>query len=446
MSASTIRDAVDGARMSPFQIATVAICLLINLVDGFDVLVMAFAASGVAQEWGLPTSEVGVLLSSALVGMALGSAFLAPLADRIGRRPTTLICLALCTLGMALAAVSTGSVMLGLSRLLSGLGIGGMVAGLPVVITEYSPRRLRGTMIALYGTGLPIGGVLGGAVAAALAAEHGWRALFLTGAVITFVMLVVVAVALPESLDHLLTRRPAGALPKVNALLARMRLAPVTELPPRAGDGPRQVRPRSIGIGRSVLLWLSYFVMMAGFYFAASWTPLLLEQSGYSAQEGVQAGLLLNLGGIIGTLLIAGLALRIATGALAVCSLVGAGAAYLALSLSLGTTSAALVGAVAVGLFINAAGNGLNAVAPGLYPPSTRATGVGWAMAVGRIGALTAPMLAGVLLEAGWTPRSLFGLFALPLVIAAGAIAVVTYAPRHRVPVERLVPASVPPA
>jgi MFS family permease len=225
-----------------------------------------------------------------------------------------------------------------------------------------------------------------------------------------------------------------------------MRLAPVTELPPRAGDGPRQVRPRSIGIGRSVLLWLAYFVMMAGFYFAASWTPLLLEQSGYSAQEGVQAGLLLNLGGIIGTLLIAGLALRIATGALAVCSLVGAGAAYLALSLSLGTTSAALVGAVAVGLFINAAGNGLNAVAPGLYPPSTRATGVGWAMAVGRIGALTAPMLAGVLLEAGWTPRSLFGLFALPLVIAAGAIAVVTYAPRHRVPVERLVPASVPPA
>jgi MFS family permease len=98
-----------------------------------------------------------------------------------------------------------------------------------------------------------------------------------------------------------------------------------------------------------------------------------------------------------------------------------------------------------VGLCINAGGNSLNAVAPALYPPSTRATGVGWAMGVGRVGALTAPVLAGVLLEAGWTPRSLFGLFALPLVVAAGAIAVVTFAPGNRVRVERLAPASVPP-
>jgi benzoate transport len=444
MSAPNIRDAVDRSPMSPLQILTVAICLLVNLVDGFDVLVMAFAASGVAHEWDLAQSEIGVLLSSALVGMALGSAFLAPLADRIGRRPTTLGCLAACTVGMALAAASTGPTMLVVARLVSGLGIGGMVAGLPVVITEYAPRRLRGTMIALYGAGLPVGGVLGGAVAAALAAGYGWRALFLTGAVITLGMLVVVAAALPESLDHLVTRQPAGALEKVNVLLTRMRLAPVSALPPRAGAA--RVGVTGTGPARSALLWLAYFVMMAGFYFAASWTPLLLEQSGYSAAEGVQAGLLLNLGGIVGTLLIAGLALRISPSVLAVAALVAAGVAYLALSLSLGAAPAALAGAVAVGLCINASGNGLNAVAPGLYPPSTRATGVGWAMAIGRVGALTAPVLAGVLLQAGWTPRALFGLFALPLVAAAAAVAVITLGPGRRLTVGSTATAMAPPA
>jgi benzoate transport len=447
VSAPSVRDAVDKARMSPFQITAVAICLLINLVDGFDVLVMAFAAPGVAAEWGVSQSQIGILLSSVLVGMAIGSAFLAPLADRIGRRPLTLACLALCTAGMAVAAFSADPLMLGASRLLSGLGIGGMVATLPVVITEYAPRRLRGTMVALYGLGLPIGGVLGGAVAATLVASHGWRSLFLTGAAITLLLLCVVAVAMPESLDYLIDRRPAGALAKVNGLLARMRLASIAELPGAGsvsaptGTGQQE----GIGLRRSVLLWLAYFVMMAGFYFAASWTPLLLEQSGYSAEEGLQAGLLLNIGGIVGTLLVAGLALRIAPKVLAILSFVAAGGAYLVLSLFLELTWAALAGVVAVGLCINAGGTGLNALAPGLYPTSTRATGVGWAMAIGRIGALTAPVLAGVLLEVGWSPRSLFGLFALPLLVAAGAIAAITLRPRRRSPAVPATPAPIGP-
>lgn len=446
MSAASIRDAVDRARMSPIQITAVVICLLINLVDGFDVLVMAFAASGVAAEFGVSQSQLGVLLSSALVGMAIGSALLAPLADRIGRRPLTLGCLALCTVGMALAAVSAGPLMLGTSRLLSGLGIGGMVATLPVVIAEYAPRRLRGTMVALYGLGLPVGGVFGGAVAATLVDGHGWRSLFLTGAAITLLMLVVVAAAMPESLDYLIDRRPAGALSKINGLLVRMRLAEIAELPVAGSSAATGAGREGIGLRRSVLLWLAYFVMMAGFYFAASWTPLLLEQSGFSVQEGVQAGLLLNVGGIVGTLLVAGLALRIAPKLLAILSLVVAGGAYFVLSSFLELTWVALAGVVAVGLCINASGTGLNALAPGLYPTSTRATGVGWAMAIGRVGALTAPVLAGVLLEAGWTPRSLFGLFALPLLVAAAAVAAITPLPRRRSPAAPASPAPIGPS
>ncbi|MFD2471755.1 MFS transporter [Amycolatopsis silviterrae] len=441
----SVRDSIDRSGMSRFQIRVVAICLVINLVDGFDVLVMSFAAPGVAQEWALTDSRVGVLLSSGLVGMALGSAVLAPLADRIGRRPLTLACLALCTAGMALAALSTGFAVLAGCRFLTGLGIGGMVASLPVVISEYTPRRLRGTMIALYGMGLPLGGVLGGAVAKLVVAEYGWRATFFAGAVLTLAMVFAVAAAMPESLDYLISRRPRSALSKVNRLLTRMRLPAVDTLP---GPEPGEDRVRVTTLltrdkARTVLLWISYFVMMAGFYFAASWTPLLLQQSGSSAQEGMNAGLLLNLGGIAGTLLFGLLALKARLRVLTVGCFLAAGTAYLAMSLFLGSPAAALLAAVAVGMFINAAGNGLNAVAPGLYAAPVRATGVGWAMAFGRVGALTAPMLAGLLLDHSWSPRSLFGLLVVPLAAAAVAVFVITAPMRARTAAKADTPAAL---
>lgn len=157
----SIRESIDQAPMSKYQVMVVGICLVIVLSEGYDLLLMAFAASGVAQEYALNGSQTGLLLSSALVGMALGSAFIAPLADRTGRRPLTLACLLLVTVTMALASITTSFAQLGVCRLLTGLGIGGLVASLPVLTAEFSPRRRRGTMIALYTTGLPLGGVIG---------------------------------------------------------------------------------------------------------------------------------------------------------------------------------------------------------------------------------------------------------------------------------------------
>lgn len=105
----SIREAIDRSPIGRFQFAVIFVCLILNMVDGFDLLVMAFAASGVAAEFGLNGAQIGLLLSSSLAGMALGSAFLAPLADRIGRRPLTVACLVVSAVGMVLAAASTGS-------------------------------------------------------------------------------------------------------------------------------------------------------------------------------------------------------------------------------------------------------------------------------------------------------------------------------------------------
>jgi benzoate transport len=431
----SIRDVIDRAPLGRFQILIIAVCAVLNMVDGFDILVMSFAASGAAAEWGLNGAQIGLLLSAGLAGMALGSALLAPLADRIGRRPLSIGCLVLSTAGMTLAAIATSYAGLGLARLLTGFGIGGLVSSLPVLLAEFSPKRRRGTVIALYAAGLPLGGVLGGFLAATLAAEFGWRGPFAAGALITLVMLVVVVVLMPESIDYLLVRRPARALERVNGLLARLGHEPLAALPiPEPGVERQGVRAEILrgrnGL-KSVLLWFTYFVMMAGFYFASSWTPRLLEQSGFSAQQGLSGGVLLNLGGVVATLGFSLLALVTSSRLLTACSFVGTGLAFVAMSIVLGDLGWTLVVAAVIGVVLNASAAGLYAIAPDLYPTSVRSTAVGWAAAFGRIGAIVSPILVGVLLDGAWTPAALFVLFAVPTVLAAAAVLLVTRSDRR---------------
>jgi len=423
-----IREVIDRSPMGGFQIRVVGICLILNMIDGFDILVMSFAASGVAREWALAGYQVGLLLSSGLAGIGLGSAFVAPLADRIGRRPMTLWCLGVSTLGMALAAATNGVVELGICRLLTGVGIGGLLAALPVIIAEYSPQRRRGTAIALYTTGLPLGGVVGGAFAALVTTQFGWRALFVVGAALTAVILLVVVAAMPESLDYLALRRPRGALDRINRLLSKMGHAPLDALPvldPGARQSVTTAILRGRNGARSVLLWVVFFVMLAGYYFAATWTPRLLEQSGLTAQQGVSGGVLLNLGGVAATLLFSAVALTVARRTLTVLSFVAAGVSFLLIGPALGSLTATLLAVVAIGMFINASAAGMFGITPDLYPTAVRATAVGWAIAVGRLGAIASPALAGFLVDRSWTPRGLFTLFAVPMFLAALGIAVI---------------------
>ncbi|MET0450768.1 MAG: MFS transporter [Mycobacterium sp.] len=389
-----------GAKLTRFNAAVVGLCLFINVVEGFDVLVMAYAASGVAEQWSLSESAVGLLLSCGLGGMALGSVFIAPLADLFGRRVVTTAALVMCAGGMVVAAAAPNAAVMGFGRVLTGLGVGATVASLPVIITELTPQRLRGTMIALYAAGLPAGGILGGAVAALLVEQHGWRAPFVVGAVLTMGLVAVVAAVMPESRQSRNHDAQTSDESRTHA---------------RSIFGSRTV-------ATSVSLWLAYFVLMGGFYFAASWTPRLLEQSGFSGQQSVGAGVLLNVGGIVGTLAFAALALKASRASLTVVAFVAAGLAFFGMTFALSSVAATLMATVVIGLFVNSAAAGLHSIGPELYSTSIRATGMGLAMGVGRIGALVAPVVAGVLLDTGWRPDALFQLVAWPMLVAAGAV------------------------
>lgn len=422
----SVRESIDRAPMSRYQILVIGICLLIILVEGYDLLLMAFSASSVAAEWSLSATQIGLLLSSVGVGLVLGSVFIAPLADRIGRRPMTLVGLAIVILSMGFAAITTSMPQLAVCRVVTGIGVGGLVAGLPVIIAEFSPRRRRATMIAISTAGLPLGGVVGGFVASVVLTNFGWRASFLVGAALSIVVFLLVLFAMPESIDFLLAKRPKNAMETVNATLARMKQPTITTLPepePRAANAVvTSVFKGKNGV-RSALLAFAFFVMMAAFYFANGWTPRLLQQSGLSAQQGIGAGVLLNLGGVVAALVFGLLAVFFKNKTLTIIAFAGAAAAFLTMGLTFGSFGLTLIVALAVGALIQACATGLFTLAPGCYPAGVRTTGVGWAVAVGRVGAILSPILAGVLIDAGWTPPSLYLLFAVPLVL--GGIAIV---------------------
>lgn len=409
----TLRNALDDGPMTRFQWSIVAVCVLLNMIDGFDVLVMAFTASSVTAEWGLTGAQTGLLLSAGLVGMALGSLLVAPWADRVGRRPIILGCLAVASAAMLASSISQNAVQLGLLRVITGVGIGGILASSNVISSEYASRRWRGFAVSLNSTGYALGATLGGIVAAVLIGGAGWRAVFLFGGVVTLVAVPLVYLRLPESLDFLITRRPAGALERINALAARLGLATTDRLPetgaPAGGVGAGFRELLSPRLRRTTLiLWVAFFGVMAGFYFVTSWTPMLLVEAGLTPGQGIAGGTLLNVGGIFGAALLGLLATRFALRNVLIAYLVIT-AALLAVFIA-STSSLALAFALggAIGLFVNGCVAGLYALTPGIYEPGVRTTGVGTALGIGRAGAILAPALAGVFLDGGATPQSLY--------------------------------------
>jgi benzoate transport len=410
--------------MTPFQVAVVAICTILNGIDGFDVLAMSFAAPVLAEEWALRAGELGILFSSGLAGMTGGSLLIAPLADRIGRRWMTLGSLIGVTVGMFLSAAAQDPVQLALTRVLTGLGIGAMLPSLATVVAEYSSARRRELSVSVMSTGYPIGATLGGLGAVFLVGNFGWRGIFVFGGLLSLAMIPIVSWRLPESLAFLATRRPRGALQRINLMLRRVGRPEIDRIPEPRATQPR-ARARDILRGRlgahSAALWSAFFCVMLSFYFVLSWTPKLLVDAGLRAEEGISGGVLLNLGGIVGALGLGLLAARVgpfrivaltmAAGAVSV-ALFGLFAHGLALAMPL----AVVVGYLSFGSMV-----GLYSIMPSVYPTEVRNTGAGLSIGIGRIGGIVSPFAAGLLLESGWPGSSTYVLFSLPLLAAAAA-------------------------
>ncbi len=431
MNSSNLRQLVAAGPLTSFQAHAIALCIGLNMLDGFDILAMSFSASGVKAEWKLLNSQLGELLSSGLVGMALGSLLLAPCADAYGRRRIILLSVLIAAAGMLGSVAARGFGDLLALRALTGVGIGGTIASVAVVVSEYAPDRWRSAALAAYSTGYPVGATIGGALTALAIPRYGWRSAFAIGGVMTLALLVVAWRRLPESLDFILTRRPPGALGRLNELLRRMGLpetSVLAESPATGSERPDEARMplRRLLTPTTLLIWVTFFCTMAAFYFFVSWTPRLLNAAGLSATAGLTAGVLLNLGGIVGCGGFAVVARRADARRLLVASLVASALLIAAFGGVLHRLELALWTALLLGVLSNAAMAGLYAVGPPLYPTAVRATGMGCAIGVGRLGAILAPLASGALLDHGWEAAQLYFLFSGPFAIAAMAMLLIS--------------------
>ena len=422
-----LREKIDNSPMGFYQWAIVLMAAVMNFLDGFDVLAIAFTATNISKDFGLSKTEFGMLVSAGLIGMVVGSMVLAPLADKFGRRPILLLSVAFSAVGLAVSGFSTTSEILAFSRILTGLGVGGILVGTNVITSEYSSKKWRSFAISVYAAGFGIGAMIGGIIAKSLQVAYSWHAVYFAGAAMTAVVFVVLWIWLPESIDYLNSKQPQNAKARLNKIAHKLGFAGEWELTTKAEKAAVKLPVAELFskkyLRSTLLLWLSFFAIMFCFYFISSWTPALLKEAGMTMEESINVGMMISLGGAAGSLVYGLIASRWSARSVLMLFTVASSIAIVVFILSSANLAIAMVLGVVVGALINGCISGLYTINPATYDADIRNTGVGWAIGAGRAGSVLAPTVAGMLLDSGWEKQTLYIAVAGVMLIATVALA-----------------------
>jgi AAHS family 4-hydroxybenzoate transporter-like MFS transporter len=410
---------------SRFQAVVIALCASVMVVDGFDTQSIAFAAPAIAAAWHVQHSSFGFVFGIGLFGGLVGAVCAGVVADRIGRKPTLMITVLLFGLASVATPFAVSMGTLGAIRFVTGLGVGGALPGAIAIAAEYAPERARATVAALTFCGIPLGSVLGSVLASQLIPAAGWGSVFVVGGVLPLLLLPFIGGCVPESIRFLALTRDRAAIAKV---LARMGVAP--EVVERVETGPDAEPPRTpvrslFTEGRALgtgLLSLALFLTLLMAFFLVNWIPTLATRAGIGTSAAILAVAALNIGGILGCLVISRLSRGRAPGTV------------ICLSYALGAVAIACVGQVGTSgtwLLITSFLAGLLAVGAQMctvsllavyYDTRLRATGVGWGMGCGRVGGIIGPVIGGWLIAASVSAGAIFVIAGL--VCAACAVTV----------------------
>lgn len=418
---------IDNGKWTSFQTATVLICGVVTLVDGFDAQSIGFVAPVLAKEWGATPAAFGPVFSASLVGMMTGALSLGPVADRFGRKLAAILAVAFMGVFTLATMTCTSIESLLVIRFLTGVGLGGALPNCVALSGEYAPARWRATAIGAMFCGFPLGAMLGGLLAARIIPAFGWKSVFLVGGIIPLILIPVLAILLPESIRYLVARRKQPA--RILTLLRK--IEPNVQATESSNFTIRETTSDGVAIselfshGRllgTLLLWVSFFANLLLYYFLINWPPLLLQQAGLSLSNAILLTALLNFGGILGTIVFARSLDRTGNSRILVWAFVGCTVFTIVLGYA-GANIPVLIGTVfIVGFCANGALNNLSAVAANLYPTNIRATGIGWGLGFGRVGSIAGPMIGSWLLLAKVELAHLFSIIALPSLFAAVAM------------------------
>jgi MFS transporter, AAHS family, 4-hydroxybenzoate transporter len=427
---------LDEGTLGPYRFLIALLCALCLVMDGFDAQAMGYVAPTVIREWHIAKEALSPVFSASLLGMLAGSLIFSTLADKVGRRPV----LVGATLQFSGCMMATGfaqsiETLIGW-RFAAGLGLGAIMPNAMALAGEYSPRRIRVSLMMIVSCGYALGGVVGGLVSAALIPAFGWRSVFIAGGVVPVVIGVVMLVWLPESIQFLLSRGQNEAVrERVRRQLSRLvRDANAYDLTGDVRFATPSHAPASKlpfvdlfrdGRGRvTLLLWLVNFANLLDMYFLSNWLPTVLREAGYSASMAVVAGSVLWGGGVLGTLFLGPLIDRFGfarvLGTIFVIAIVTIAA--IGNPAVIGVTAAMLASVFLTGVAIIGGQPGINALAATYYPTTLRSTGIGWSLGMGRFGSVIGPLLGGVLLHFDWSVQAVFMAASIPAFVSLVSI------------------------
>lgn len=419
---------IDQSPLGRYQIRAIVLCALVALLDGFDTQAIAFVAPVIAAKWSRDVSTFGPIFAAGLLGLMFGALALGPAADRIGRKRVIIASTLWFGTFSILTVLATSIEALLAYRFLTGLGLGGAMPNIIALTSEYAPRRIRATLVTVMFCGFPLGAVLGGAASSQLIVAFGWKSVFLLGGVLPLLLVPVLVIALPESIRYLVGR--GGDQRKVLAAVQcidtekRYDETDVFVVPEERLEGvPVKHLFRDGRTVGTMLLWIVFFSNLLILYFLINWLPSVLQQAGLPIERAIIATVLLNAGGIIGGLLLGRFVDKRGPSGVLVMSYALAALFVAAIGI-IGSTVGAIMATVFVaGFFVIGTQFCMNALAASSYPTSVRATGVGWALGIGRIGSVVGPVIGGLLLSLGWSSTTLFLAVAVPALVSAIAVA-----------------------
>ena len=424
-SAVDVAAFIDAQPVGVFQIKLLSICAAVLLLDGFDTTAIGYVAPALAKEWHIGKAALGPVLSAGLFGLMIGALLFGPLADRIGRKKIIILSTLAFGIGTLITSLVNDVDTLVAVRVLTGLGLGGAMPNTVALTSEFSPHRRRATMVMVMFVGFSIGAALGGFLAAALIPHFGWRSVFVVGGAAPLLLAPILGWRLPESVRFLALTGRANA--RVAELLSRIN--------PKVGlvGSTRFVvdEPALKGIpvqhlftdGRTfatLLLWVVFFMSLLDLYFLSNWLPTVLNDLGASISTAAVIGSMFQVGGIVGTVVLGRVIDRFSFRALALVYFI----AVFAVGVigQLGHSAVSVTTAIFVAGFCLVGGQiAANALAAGFYPTFVRATGVGWALGVGRVGSIAGPLVGGILLSRKWSAGEVFVVAALAALCAAFA-------------------------
>ncbi len=420
---------IDERPLSRFQIKVIVLCAAALFMDGFDVTAMGYVAPGLSKLWNLKPGALGPVFGAGLFGLMVGALIFSPLSDRIGRKMVIATSAVLFGTFSLLTPFADSLESLFWLRFATGLGLGGAMPNAIALTSEFLPKRVRSTLTMVMFFGFSLGSGLGGAIAAQLIRGYGWKSVFWFGGTIPLLLVPVLLLALPESIRVLTLRGDAGA--RVAAFLTRidpaLRFDPANTRFVASDEHASKGFPVKLLFkdGRSLvtlLFWVMFFVNLLELYFLANWLPTVAHNAGLSEQEALTATGLIHIGGIFGTLVLGRLIDK--TNPYVVLAVTYALGGVFVACIGLATSGALqlMSATFCAGFCIVGAQISANALAANYYPTVMRATGIGWALGIGRIGSVIGPVVGGIVIGMQWATPTIFAVGALPTILATFAV------------------------